>query len=116
VLRLPGGLTWRDTGGALRFMALVTRDVSESDAFVECELPTSIPLLRLVHFQIEPSERHHADLPAALRHGKVLSAVSRVGPHSPSTGTPQGYALRLLVEPGRVARRRTPATRAVARR
>ena len=35
----------------------------------------------------------------ALQEGKVLSAVYRVGPHKTSTGTPMGYALRLLVEP-----------------
>jgi hypothetical protein len=34
-----------------------------------------------------------------LQEGKVLSAVYRVGPHKTSTGTPMGYALRLLVEP-----------------
>ena len=39
------------------------------------------------------------DIPAVLQEGKVLSAVYRVGPHKTSTGTPMGYALRLLVEP-----------------
>jgi len=38
-----------------------------------------------------------------LRRGKLLSAVYRVGPYAPATGTPQGYALRLLVEPMRAA-------------
>ncbi len=38
---------------------------------------------------------------SVLRQGKVLSAVYRVGPYKSSTGTPQGYALRLLVEPKR---------------
>jgi hypothetical protein len=36
-----------------------------------------------------------------LQQGKVLSAVYRVGPYRTSSGTPQGYALRLLVEPKR---------------
>jgi hypothetical protein len=34
-----------------------------------------------------------------LRRGKLLSAVYRVGPYVPATGTPQGYAIRLLSEP-----------------
>jgi hypothetical protein len=56
-----------------------------------------------VHFQIERTGRNISELPASLRNGKVLSAVYRVGPYKPSTGTPQGYALRLLVEPKRAA-------------
>ena len=75
------------------------REVSEVDAFVECQVPASIPLYRLVHFQVERPSREGQDLPAALREGKVLSAVYRVGPYKTSTGTPSGYALRLLVEP-----------------
>ena len=98
-VRVPGRLTWRDASGTLRFVSVITRDVSDVDAFVECQLPASIPLYRLVHFQIERSARGCPDLPTALRHGKVLSAVYRVGPYRSSTGTPSGYALRLLVEP-----------------
>ena len=98
-LRVPGRLTWRDSKGALRYVSVVTRDVSEVDAFVECEVPASIPLYRLVHLQIERTGRDCSDLPAALQRGKVLSAVYRVGPYRSSTGTPQGYALRLLVDP-----------------
>jgi len=77
----------------------MTRDVSDVDAFVECQVPASIPLYRLVHFQIERPVRDVHELPAVLQQGKVLSAVYRVGPYKSSTGTPQGYALRLLVEP-----------------
>ncbi|MBI3049416.1 MAG: hypothetical protein HYY76_14010 [Acidobacteria bacterium] len=102
-LRVPGRLTWRDAKGALRFVSVITRDVSEVDAFVECQAPTSIPLYRLVHFQVERSGRDCADLPAVLQHGKVLSAIYRVGPYRSSTGTPQGYALRLLIDPARLA-------------
>jgi hypothetical protein len=79
----------------------MTRDVSDVDVFVECQVPASIPLYRLVHFQIERPARDASELPRALQQGKVLSAVYRVGPHKSSTGTPQGYALRLLVEPAR---------------
>jgi hypothetical protein len=100
-VRVAGRLTWRDAEGALRFVSVVTRDVSDVDAFVECQVPASIPLYRLVHFQIERSGRDTADLPAALKRGKVLSAVYRVGPYRRSSGTPVGYALRLLVDPVR---------------
>lgn len=106
-LRVPGRLTWRDATGTLRFASVMTRDVSEVDAFVECQVPTSIPLYRLVHFQIERPARGVADLPAALQQGKVLSAVYRVGPYKSATGTPNGYALRLLVEPARATSRRS---------
>jgi hypothetical protein len=98
---VPGRLTWRDASGTLRFVSVMTRDVSDVDVFVECQVPASIPLYRLVHFQIERPARDAAELPRALQQGKVLSAVYRVGPYKSSTGTPQGYALRLLVEPAR---------------
>lgn len=98
-LRLPGRLTWRDAGGALRFVSVMTRDVSDLDVFVECQVPASIPLYRLVHLQIEKSGRGSADLPRALQQGKVLTAIYRVGPCRQATGTPEGYALRLLIEP-----------------
>lgn len=104
-ISVPGRLTWRDASGTLRFVSVVTRDVSDVDAFVECQVPASIPLYRLVHFQIERPARDAMDLPPVLRNGKVLSAVYRVGPYRSATGTPQGYALRLLVEPGRATAR-----------
>ena len=100
---VPGRLTWRDSTGTLRFVSVVTSDISDLDVFVECQVPASIPLYRLVHFQIERSARDSADLPVSLRTGKVLSAVYRVGPYRAATGTPHGYALRLLVEPTRAA-------------
>ncbi len=102
-MRVPGRLTWRDASGTLRFVSVVTRDVSDVDAFVECQVPASIPLYRLVHFQVERPARGTGELPAVLQQGKVLSAIYRVGPYKTSTGTPQGYALRLLVEPARVS-------------
>lgn len=98
-LRVPGRLTWRDASGTLRFASVMTRDVSDVDAFVECQVPASIPLYRLVHFQVERPARECGDLPSVLQQGKVLTAVYRVGPYKSSTGTPQGYALRLLVDP-----------------
>ena len=106
-LKVPGRLTWRDASGTLRFASVITRDVSDFDAFVECQVPTSIPLFRLVHFQIERPARGCADLPSVLQQGKVLSAVYRVGPYKSATGTPNGYALRLLVDPARATVRRS---------
>jgi len=100
-LRVPGRLTWRDSSGTLRFVSVMTCDVSDLDVFVECQVPASIPLYRLVHFQIERGARESDALPPSLRNGKVLSAVYRVGAYRAATGTPHGYALRLLVEPSR---------------
>ncbi len=108
-VRVAGRLTWRDQSGALRFVSVVTRDVSDVDAFVECQVPASIPLYRLVHFQIERTGRGCQDLPPVLQGGKILSAVYRVGPYRAATGTPQGYALRLLIEPARATERRAVA-------
>ena len=95
---VPARLTWRDMTGTLRFASVVIREVSDFDAFVECQVPASIPLYRLVHLQVERPGRD-GDLPVALQEGKVLSAVYRVGPFKTLTGTPMGYALRLLDEP-----------------
>ena len=100
-VNVPGRLTWRDSSGTLRFVSVTTRDLSDVDVFVECDRPASIPLYRLVHFQVEAPARAGKDLPEALLRGKVLSAVYRVGPYMSATGTPQGYALRLMVEPKR---------------
>ena len=98
---VPGRLTWRDSSGTLRFVSVTTRDISDVDAFVECDRPASIPLYRLVHFQVEAPARGGREIPEALQRGKVLSAVYRVGPYQSATGTPAGYALRLMVEPKR---------------
>lgn len=100
-VRVPGRLTWKDSSGTLRFVSVMTRDVSDLDVYVECQMPASIQLYRLVYFQIEKPARDAQDLPPALQQGKVLTAVYRIGPYRPATGTPQGYALRLLVEPKR---------------
>ena len=95
---VPARLTWRDASGTLRFVSVVMRDVSDVDAFVECQVPALIPLYRIVHVQVERPVRD-GELPTALQEGKVLSVVYRVGPHKTSTGTPMGYALRLLIDP-----------------
>jgi hypothetical protein len=60
----------------------------------------SIPLYRLVQFQLERDLRESDPLPASLRSGRILSAVYRVA--APGTnGGRQGLALRLLVDPKR---------------
>jgi len=105
---LPGRVTWKDSRGMTRFASVMTRDVSDSGIFIEWQESTSIPLYRLVSFQLERDARHEDGLPLALRSGKVLSAVYRLGKFQRSTGTPEGYGLRLLVEPARV---HTPAER-----
>jgi hypothetical protein len=78
----------------------MTRDVSEAGIFVECDAGAAIPLYRLVHLQVERTSRGTEHLPSKLREGRVLSAVWRVAPCRRSTGTPSGYALRFLVDPG----------------
>ena len=98
---LPARLTWKDQRGATRFATVVARNVSEFGVYVECQSAVSIPLFRLVQFQLEREGREGDTLPASLRHGRVLSAVYRVSPGSPSE--PQGFALRLMVDPRRVA-------------
>lgn len=100
-VNVPGRLTWKDNSGTLRFVSVTTRDLSDLDVFVECDRPASIPLYRIVHFQVEATARGRKDIPDSLQRGKVLSAVYRVGPYMSATGTPQGYALRLMVEPKR---------------
>lgn len=110
-VRVPGRLTWRDASGTLRFVSVVTRDASDLDVFVECQVPAWIPLYRLVHFQIERTARDSPNLPPALLQGKVLSAVYRTGPCKSSTGMPQGYALRLLVDPKRNVNLSVPPVR-----
>ena len=96
---LPGRVTWKDSRGATRFASVVTRDISDTGVFIEWSEPTSIPLYRLVTFQLEREARHRDGLPPALRMGKVLSAVYRAGQFQKSTGTPDGYGLRMLVDP-----------------
>lgn len=100
-LTLPARLTWKDQRGATRFAAVVTRNVSEHGVFVECHSPVSIPLYRLVQFQLERDARDANRLPSSLQQGRILSAVYRVSPPSPSK--PQGLALRLMVDPRRAA-------------
>ena len=97
---LPARLTWRDQRGTTRFASVTARNVSEYGVYVECQSAVSIPMFRLVQFQLEPAVRDDRTLPTALRNGRVLSAVYRVSPGTTS-GRPQCLALRLMVDPRR---------------
>jgi len=96
---VPGRIIWHDSRGTPRFSSVVTHDVSERATYVECLSGPPIPLHRLVYLQLDRTMREFDFLPAALKQGKVLSAVYRIGTVSNVTGLPEGYALRLLVEP-----------------
>jgi hypothetical protein len=99
---LPARLTWKDQHGATRFATVVIQNVSEFGVYVECQSAVSIPLYRLVHFQLERDVRESDGLPSSLRSGRILSAVYRVAPAT-SPGMRQGLALRLMVDPRRLA-------------
>jgi len=98
---LPARLTWKDQRGTTRFATVIARNVSEHGVYVECQSLVSIPLFRLVQFQLEREVRNADALNDALPHGRVLSAVYRVSP--PSASRAQGLALRLMVDPRRAA-------------
>lgn len=100
-LTIAARLTWKDASGAVRFTSVTTRDISEAGAFVVADNAAAIPLFRIVHLQLERGARDAAAIPERLREGRVMSAVWRVAPTRTSRGTPGGYALRFLVEPGR---------------
>ncbi len=97
-LNIPARLTWKDQRGATRFASVITRNVSEHGVYVECQSAVSIPMFRLVQFQLEREVRDGDGLPMVLKAGRVLSAVYRVSPGSTS-GRPQCLALRLMVDP-----------------
>jgi len=101
-INIPARLTWKDQRGTTRFVSAVTRNVSEYGVYVECQSPVSIPLFRLVQFQLERAVRASDALPASLRAGRVLSAVYRVS-QGTTSGQPQCLALRLMVDPKRRA-------------
>ena len=79
----------------MRFASVMTRDVSETGAFVECGSIAPIPLFRLVHLQLETPGAAATPLAA----GRVLAAVWRVERDSASAGSPAGYALRFMIDP-----------------
>jgi hypothetical protein len=109
---LPARLTWKDQRGATRFATVMTRNVSDFGVYVECQSPVTIPLFRLVQFQLEREARDADALPGSLQQGRVLGAVYRVSP--PSGSQPQGLALRLMIDPKRTAVADVDTTRATA--
>src|SRR5512138_835506 len=96
-IAMPARLTWKDQRGTTRFASVVTRNVSDFGVYVECQSAVSIPMYRLVQFQLERDARESEPLPDSLRRGRILSAVYRVSPATAS-GKPQGLALRLMVD------------------
>jgi hypothetical protein len=112
VVALSARLTWKDQRGTTRFATVVTRNVSDFGVYVECRSPLSIPLFRLVQFQLERSVGGAEPVPPALQQGRVLSAVYRVSP--PAGSRPQGLALRLMIDPRHAAPAQVEARRATA--
>jgi hypothetical protein len=109
---VPARLTWKDQRGATRFATVLVRNVSDCGVYVECQSPVSIPLFRLVQFQLE-RDVYDGNLPGSLQQpGRVLSAVYRVSP--PSASRPQGLALRLMIDPARMTAMESVAARATA--
>ena len=51
-LNVPARLTWKDKRGVQRFASVVTRNVSDYGVYVECRSAVSIPMFRLVQFQL----------------------------------------------------------------
>ncbi len=99
-ISVPARLTWKDQRGTTRFASVITRNVSEYGVYVECQSAISIPLYRLVQFQLERETRESDSLPGSLRQGRILSAVYRISPPK-QRGAPHGLALRLIVDPRR---------------
>jgi hypothetical protein len=92
---LPVLLTWKDRCGATRRAYAVTRNVSRHGVYIECSSDVSIPLYRLVRFQLKCHGYYSGWLPAHLCQGEMLSVVYRVT-LSKSTNEPGGLALRLI--------------------
>ena len=104
-MALAGRISWRDSDGSQRTAYIRTRDVSSTGAFVECVSGCGpIPLYRLVDLRLDEAGRNRDDTPIPLRRPRVPAAVYRIGSLRGATGLPEGYALRLLVSPGRRAR------------
>ena len=106
-LQVPGQIVWKDGRGQTRMASVVTRDVSEVGASIECRGDLNLPLYRMVYFQVDRHVKNRPDLPDAFRKQSVLAVVFRVGLCSEGTGTPIEYGIRLMIEPRRAAVTRT---------
>jgi hypothetical protein len=108
-LNLPARLNWKDQRGIMRFAPVVTKNVSKYGVYIECQTPISLPLYRLVQFQLENNVRGTERLPPSFKQESILAAVYRVMP--PDTGgRGQGFALRLMIDPGRQSTAVTPVS------
>lgn len=105
-VQVPAQVVWKDGRGQTRLASVMTRDVSEHGASIECRGDLNLPLYRLVYFQVDRHARNRPELPEILRKNSVLSAVFRVG-SSAEAGAPMEYGLRLMVEPRRAAATRS---------
>jgi hypothetical protein len=112
VMTIPARLTWKDSRGTTRFASVMTRNISDFGVYVETHSPVSIPLYRLVQFQIERDVRDTDSLPASLKDGRQLSAVYRIT--RPTPDGRQGLALRLMVDPKRHGANAAEPARATA--
>src|SRR6185436_428196 len=72
-VEVSGQIVWKDARGNTKLTSVVTRDVSDFGVSVECLGGASIPLYRLVYFQIDRDARQRGDIPPALRKPNVLS-------------------------------------------
>lgn len=111
-MRVAAQIVWKDAHGRTQLAPVTTADVSAQGVRIESRSSLTLPLYRLVYFQIDRGARSRPDLPEVLKNQTVLAAVFRVGAASRVTGTPTEYALRLLIEPqqktGRTWRPRRP--------
>src|SRR5918992_5898234 len=73
-VRVPAQIIWKDSRGQTRIASVMTRDVSDYGASVECQGDLNLPLYRLVYFQVDRHARHRPELPDILRQQSVLSA------------------------------------------
>jgi hypothetical protein len=96
VVRVPARLRWLDRQQRTRTAVVQTCDLSEDGVYVDCAPAVSIPLFRLVYFEIMAGGAKVVAAPEWWGHDAVLSAVYRIAPptaHHPS----QGLALRFLM-------------------
>ena len=109
-MALPARLMWKDQRGTTRFASVVARNVSEHGVYVECQSAVSIPMYRLVQFQLE-REAREGDVPPRRCAAGACCRRSIACRPATTAGSPQGLALRLMVEPRRTACRRPRARR-----
>ena len=98
---VPGRLTWRDAAGRTRFVS-VDHAGRQRRGRVR-RMPGTRPRFRCIGWCISrwnAPARDMRELPGSrCERARCSRRVYRVGPYKSATGTPQGYALRLLVEP-----------------